>query len=195
MSRPIHQDGFEYMDLDDFEDLLRDKPEGDKWELIGGRVIRGMVGARWEHERIAGNVYAALLQGLRDQGSNCRPFKETFWLKQRFMKLSVFPDVLVRCGKLEEKAISVDDPIVIFEVLSDGSRNRDTQEKWDYYRRLPSLMHYVLVARDKISITIKDRQGENWLERPALTEPADLLTLPALEFSMPVSEIYRDVID
>ena len=35
---------YEYMSLDDFEELLLDKPADEKWELIGGRVIRGMVG-------------------------------------------------------------------------------------------------------------------------------------------------------
>jgi hypothetical protein len=28
------------MSLDDFEELLPDKPADEKWELIGGRVVR-----------------------------------------------------------------------------------------------------------------------------------------------------------
>ncbi|MET3693284.1 hypothetical protein ABID43_002831 [Methylobacterium goesingense] len=34
------------MALDDFEELLADKPRNERWELIGGRVVRMMVGAR-----------------------------------------------------------------------------------------------------------------------------------------------------
>ncbi len=37
MPDPVVQ--FEYMSLDDFEELLLDKPENEKWELIGGRII------------------------------------------------------------------------------------------------------------------------------------------------------------
>ena len=37
---------YEYMALDDFEELLADKPANEKWELLGGRVVRMMVGAR-----------------------------------------------------------------------------------------------------------------------------------------------------
>lgn len=37
---------YEYMSFDQFEELLPDKPADAKWELIGGRVIRMMVGAR-----------------------------------------------------------------------------------------------------------------------------------------------------
>jgi hypothetical protein len=45
MTRPSDQ--YDYMDLDDFEELLADKPRDEKWELIGGRFVRMMVGARW----------------------------------------------------------------------------------------------------------------------------------------------------
>ena len=31
---------YEYMSLDDFEELLADKPADEKWELLGGRVVR-----------------------------------------------------------------------------------------------------------------------------------------------------------
>ena len=41
----VQRPGFEYMDLDDFEEYLADKPEHEKWELIGGRVVKLMVGA------------------------------------------------------------------------------------------------------------------------------------------------------
>ncbi len=47
MNRPDPR--FEWMSLADFEEMLPDKPSDEKWELIGGRVIRMMVGARWEH--------------------------------------------------------------------------------------------------------------------------------------------------
>ena len=126
---------YEYMSLDDFEELLLDKPADEKWELIGGRVIRGMVGARWEHNRIVANILSTLMNGLRGKGSDCRPFAETFWLKQRFLDLAVFPDVMVRCGPLPPDAISLDDPVVLFEVLSKGSVQRDRLEKWALYQR------------------------------------------------------------
>lgn len=44
------------MSLDDFEDLLADQPDDERWELISGRLVRMMVGARWEHNIIVGNL-------------------------------------------------------------------------------------------------------------------------------------------
>jgi Uma2 family endonuclease len=192
MVRP--QKGFETMDLDDFEELLLDKPADEKWELIGGRVIRGMVGARWEHNRIVANLSSALLVGLRAQDSPGRPFDETFWLKQRFLDLAVFPDVMVRCGELPPEATSLDDPAVLFEVISKGSVQRDRIEKWALYQRLPSLEHYVLIERDRIQVDVLDRAEGGWLQRVPLDNAEAVLSLPAIDFEIAVSEIYRDVL-
>ena len=111
MSGYTRRPGLEYMDLDDFEELLLDKPEQEKWELIGGRVVRGMVGARWEHHFIIRNVAADLQSRLREKNSPCRVFSESFWLKERFLDLAVFPDVMVQCsGSLEPGATSLCSP-------------------------------------------------------------------------------------
>lgn len=184
---------FEMMSFDDFEELLLDKPENERWELIGGRVIRGMVGARWEHERIAGNVYIALQTHFRRNNSPCRAFKETFYLKRRSLDLAVFPDIIVRCGDMERGSISIDDPTVLIEVLSPGTEARDRYEKGDLYKHVPSLMHYVLIHREKPYIEVQTRTAETWtldwlegLDRK--------LNLPSIDFSMSLASVYEDVL-
>ena len=186
--------GFEYMDFDDFEELLLDKPDGEKWELIGGRVIRGMVGARWDHNRIVVNITSALLASLRAKGSSCRPFSETFWLKQRFIDLAVFPDVVVQCAPLPSDAVSTDNPVALFEVLSRGSEQRDRVEKWQLYQRLSSLQHYVVVERDSVAIDVFDKVDAGWLARPRLESLGDAVDLHAIGVTVAAREIYRDVI-
>ena len=192
MNRPSSQ--YQYMSLDDFEELLADKPADEKWELLGGRVVRMMVGARWEHNRIVGNVYSALLAGLRAKGSDCRPFSETFWLKSRLLNLACFPDVMVRRGPMPLGATSLDDPIVLVEVVTKGSARRDRREKWVLYNRLPSLRHYALIERDFFAVDVHDRVEGRFFERPPLTLAQDVLRLPAIDFELTLAEIYRDVI-
>jgi Uma2 family endonuclease len=188
------QPGFEYMSSDDFEELLLDKPEHEKWELIGGRVIRGMVGARWEHKQLVMNIALALNNDFRRKGSPCRAFEETFWLKEKLLDLQVFPDVIVFCRKLMEGATSIHDPVVLVEVASKGSEGRDRAEKWALYQKLPSLMHYVLVKRDVPYVEVYSRQSEKWGAYEALDGFEETLRLRAIDFEMPVAEIYRDVI-
>jgi Uma2 family endonuclease len=191
-----HKPGLLYMDLDDFEEYLADKPEHEKWELIGGRVVKMMVGARWTHHRIVQNINLFLANRLREKGSPCRVYTETFWLKQRFLKLAVFPDVMVHCGPVDRDATSVEDPIALFEVVSPGSADRDRGEKAEVYRRLPSLQHYVLVERDRPLVHVLNRADERaWIDSEPIEGLGRSVPLPALEIYLPLAEIYRDVID
>lgn len=189
------QPGFETMSLDDFEELLLDKPEHEKWELIGRRVIRGMVGARWDHHTIVANMATTLRVGLRAKGSPCRTYAETFWLKQRFLDLAVFPDVMVHCGPVPKDATAIGDPVILFEVVSGGSVKRDRVDKWQLYQKLPSLQHYVLVERDLVAVDVFDRVTGGWFSRPRVETMSASLLLPAIDFSMTLEEIYRDVMD
>jgi Uma2 family endonuclease len=182
------------MSLDDFEELLADKPADEKWELIGGRVVRMMVGARWEHHFIARNLAFGLMQRLRAKGSSCQVFQETFFMKEKAIDSATLPDVMVRCGAMEPGATSVNDPTVLVEVMSEGSKARDRFEKWAVYQRLPSLRHYVLVERDRPHIETFDRIGEAWSGVQILDGLEAELNLPAIGVSLPLAEIYRDVI-
>jgi Uma2 family endonuclease len=165
----VRRSGFLYMDLDDFEEYLADKPDNEKWELIGGRVVKMMVGARWTHHRLVQNINFLLTSHLRERRENCRTFTETFWLKQRFLRLAVFPDVMVQCGAPDRDATAIDDPVVLFEVVSPGSEGRDRRDKASLYRRLPSLQHYVLVERDAVSVDVITRHGERaWLDEETI---------------------------
>jgi len=185
---------YEYMSLDDFEELLADKPSDEKWELIGGRVVRMMVGARWEHHFVAQNLAFGLRQRLREKGSRCYVFAETFFMKEKAIDSATLPDVMVRCGAMEPGATSVNDPTVLVEVMSEGSKARDRFEKWAVYQRLPSLRHYVLVERDRPHIETFDRIGEAWSGVQILDGLEAELNLPAIGVSLPLAEIYRDVI-
>jgi Uma2 family endonuclease len=184
----------ERMSLDDFEELLFDRPEDEKWELIDGVLVKGMVGARVEHHIIIDNIGYALRSHFERNRLPCRVFRESFFLKKRENDLAALPDVMVRCGKIEPGATSIDDPIVLFEVVSPGSEGKDRLIKRIAYQRLPSLQHYVLVERDRPFIDHYIRTADGWRGEVPLETLDAVLKLPAIEFEMAVAEIYRDVI-
>ena len=78
--------------------------------------------------------------------------------------------------------------------MSDGSVGRDRVEKWRIYQKLPSLQHYVLVERDKPVIEVFDRAGEAWFKQRLIEGLDAVLDLSALDLSIPLAEIYRDVL-
>lgn len=187
-------DQYDYMSLDDFEELLADKPRDEKWELIGGRVVKMMTGARWEHNYLIQNIAGGLRDRLRAAGSPCRTLTESFRLKESALDSSLLPDVIVHCAPLAPGASSLDRPTVLVEVMSDGSVGRDRVEKWRVYQKLPSLQHYILVERDKPVIEVFDRAGEAWFTQRLIEGLDATLDLASLDLSIPLAEIYRDVL-
>ena len=150
------------MSLDDFEDLLADQPEDERWELICGRVVRMMVGARWKHNLIVGNIASGLNTRLRGAGSSCRALSGTFRLKEASTPSFLMPDVLVFCTRPVVGATYFEDASVIFEVLPPGTQSRDRQDRWLAYQRLPSLRHDVLISRDAPHAEHIDREDGCW---------------------------------
>ena len=179
--------------LADFEEMLADKPEDEKWELIDGRVYKGMVGAAWEHKQIVLNLTLSVNNHLRSTRSSCRGYDETFWLREKLQDLGVFPDLTVFCGPLKPGQTSVDDPVVLFEIVSKGSQARDRMTKRMAYQRLPSLQHYVLIERDSVLVDHYVRREDGWHGEPPLETLGDQLTIAAIDLKLPVGDIYRDV--
>lgn len=181
--------------LDDFENMLFDRPEDEKWELIDGRLLKSMVGARWQHHVIISNIVFALERHIRETNRPCHVFRETFFLKKAQDDLAALPDIMVRCGPLPPDVNFVDDPLILFEVVSPGSEDRDRFIKRTAYQRLPSLKQYVLVSRDRMLVEDYVRPEESWQGGAFRENPSDILRLPALNFEMTLAEIYRDVIE
>lgn len=196
MPERLRRPGFSYLAFDDFEESLADKAEGEKWELIGGRVVKMMVGARWEHHLIIRNIATDLSNLFEARNSTCGVFTETFWLKEPSLDLAIFPDVMVHCRPLPPDATAINDPVVAFEVVSEGSAYRDRVEKRGFYQQLHSLQHYVLVDRDRPLVEVYDRSSAGtWAGTRQIEGLGGLLSLPAIEAELALSRIYRRVFE
>lgn len=181
------------MSLDDFEELLADAPDDERWELISGRVVRMMVGTRWEHNRIISNLGDGLDVRFRRNLSPCRTLRETFRLKEEGSSSSLLPDLLVFSSRPAPGATSLADASILVEVLSEGTRRRDREDKWAVYHTLPSLRHYVLVTRDRPHVEVIDRGEKDWIGHRIADGLDGNLTLPGFGIAIPLREIYADV--
>ena len=175
--------------------LLADAPDDERWELISGRLVRMMVGARWEHNRIITNLTVALMSRFRTMGSPCRTLTETFRLKEEASSSSMLPDVLVYCRPPPPGATYLSDATIIVEVMSKGSARRDREDKWAVYQTLPSLKHYVLVTRDSPHIETIDRLNGEWSAFQISDGLAATLALPGVGVEVPLAEIYADLFE
>ena len=85
-------------------------------------------------------------------------------------------------------------PAVLVEGLSDGGIGRDRVETWRISPKLPSLHHDILVERDRPVVEVSDRAGEAWFGERLIEGLDAVLDLSALDLSIPLAEIYRDVL-
>jgi Uma2 family endonuclease len=167
----------------------------ERYEFIGGVIYPkdegafdpvGMVGRMVGHYRIAANLDRSLSNRLH--GSPCQAFRET--VKVATDAGVFYPDVFVTCAKLTDADRLVAEPMVIFEVLSPTTRNRDLITKNRAYRTIDSLMQYVVVSQEDLSVQSFLRKGEDWTHQ--IADGADgILAVPSLGFAIPLSEIYE----
>jgi Uma2 family endonuclease len=84
-------------------------------------------------------------------------------------------------------------PTAVIEVLSDSTESYDRGIKFGHYRKVESLVEYLLIAQHDYRIEQFVRQPEGpWL-RSQLTGLKGSLELPSIQCSIDLSEIYDKV--
>ncbi|MDQ3813211.1 MAG: Uma2 family endonuclease [Armatimonadota bacterium] len=177
------------------EYFVLEKMSDIKHEYYAG-TIYAMAGASPTHNRIAGNIYVALHTAL--DGSSCEPFGSDLRVYTP-SGLYTYPDVSVICGPLEftdHPAVpseTVTNPVALFEVCSDATRDYDRGARFELYRAIPTLRYYVLVEQTAVSVELRSRGHDGEWTSENLTSLDDVLTLPSLNFHMTLRDIYARV--
>jgi len=166
-----------------FEEYLEfDRNSDEKWEYLDGEVFQvfAMAGASPDHSLITSNVNRAF--GNLLEGKNCRVYSSDLRGKRGLYKYA-YSDVTIVCGKSEFDDITLLNPILIVEVLSPATEKYDRGDKAQQYRRLASLQAYLLIAQDRVSIELHERQANGqWLITDAIELDTHLeVTLPCLK--------------
>lgn len=169
--------------VDDF--LAWEAQQLERYEFIDGMIFM-MVGGSAAHTIIKDNLTAALRSGL--QGKTCRVLSEG--LKVVTPTNVHYPDVTVFCTPIQPTDDQIREPVVIFEVLSRSTGDRDRGAKWVGYRELASLQHYVLIAQDRRRVEVYTRSDEGWALR-LFEPPARRVPLSAIQVELEVDGIYQ----
>jgi Uma2 family endonuclease len=116
--------------------------------------------------------------------------------KVNAQSLYTYPDIAVVCGDVQFEDDQVDtllNPTLIIEVLSPSTEDHDRGAKFGYYRRLPSLREYILVAQDKMLVEHFVREDDGWLLTET-TDPDAVVRLPSIGCEVPLAEVYRKIV-
>src|SRR5262249_32000266 len=131
------------------EYLAAERRSETKHEYLRG-VVYAMAGASREHNRITLNLGAEIRAQLK--GSPFEAFVSDMRVLVEATGLYTYPDVAVVGGErpfLDAEVDTLLNPNVLIEVLSPSTEAYDRGKKFAHYRRIPSLVEYVLVAQDR----------------------------------------------
>jgi len=175
------------------EYLAFEEASTERHEYFRGRIF-ALSGASDEHDAIVINVSGNLYTQLRRRP--CRVFSSDVKIKAERMALYTYPDATVVCGKpiFEDAARTVLlNPTVIFEVLSPSTEKYDRGKKFQYYRSIPSLQEYVLVACDMRHIEHYIRQDNGTWQFSSASAESPTLTLPSIGCVLELDDVYEKV--
>jgi Uma2 family endonuclease len=74
-----------------------------------------------------------------------------------------YPDAQVVCRPNPPGDHFQDEPIIVFEVVSESTRRIDEQEKRGAYLAIPTLNAYVLIEQDRPAATVWRRTGQGFV--------------------------------
>jgi Uma2 family endonuclease len=164
-----------------------------KSEYYAGDIFALAGASRW-HNLIVANVVGELRSQLK--GRPCTTYPSDMRVKISPTGLYTYPDVIVVCGAAQFEDNQQDtllNPTLIVEVLSESTEAYDRGGKFAHYRKLASLMEYVLIAQTKPHIEHYVRQPDNrWLLSEADT-PHDTIHLPSIDCHLALAEVYDKV--
>lgn len=160
-----------------------------RYELVGG-VVRVMAGGSEGHDRIGMYFGAALISRLR--GSPCSVHGSNLKVVSRAAGAVMYPDLLVRCGPRDDRRTSVDDPVLVVEVLSEGTARHDLIRKRIAYEAMPGLARIVYVAVDEARIDMRVRGPDGHWRDETVTGLEASVDLPEIGVTVPLAEIYAD---
>ena len=164
-----------------------------KSEYYAGDIFAMAGASRW-HNLIVTNVVRELSLQLKERP--CTTYPSDMRIKISPTGLYTYPDVTVVCGEAQFEDTQQDtllNPTLIVEVLSEYTEAYDRGGKFAHYRKLTSLMEYVLIAQTKPHVEHYVRQPDNrWL----LAEADSLhqtLHLPSIDCHLVLAEVYDKV--
>jgi len=169
------------MTVDEF--LLWAEGKDGRWELHDGVPVM-MSPERVAHNRSKLRAATVLQDALAATGLPCEVFTDGLAIKVD-ARTSYEPDASVVCGApLQGDALTIDDPIIVVEVLSATTAAIDHGPKLSSYFSLPTVEHYLILDPDR-RVVIHHKRGQgDAIETRVLSDGVAQLDPPGFEVAV-----------
>ncbi len=187
----MQQPALKYITPEEY--LVMEEAAAYKSEYYHGEIF-AMAGASKNHNRISFDLATGINLALRD--TKCEAFASDMKLWIKAQNTFTYPDLMIVCGKAEfyeGRDDIVTNPLVIFEILSDSTKNHDRVEKFEFYRSIPTFQEYILIDQYRVHVEQMYLETRNKWILSEYNEITDVLKLAKVNVQIPLQEIYRRV--
>ena len=172
--------------------LAWEELQPERHEYVSGEVY-AMTGVRVAHNDINFNAVGFLRQVLK--GTPCKVFGIDLKLQVSPNGDHLYPDLMVTCDPRDLRSSEdryISHPWLVAEVLSDSTAAYDRGRKFEIYRSIDTLTHYLLIeqTRPYAELFFKNEQGQ-WVLQPLHAD--DLIAIERLNQPWPVASLFEDV--
>jgi len=175
----------------EFDQFVEKISDASDYDLVDGEIVM-MSNPTETHAQIAANIGAALKPQMDRRG--CRTYLDSIRVQAGHDSNAhdkYKPDVVVRCGPVENRTY-ITDPVIVVEILSPSTFEHDRGRKLFFYKTLSTVQHVVLVYSDQMRVEHYRRTEDGW-RIVVLTRAEQFLELEALAFEMTLGEIYYEL--
>jgi Uma2 family endonuclease len=181
-----------YVDKPTFYRFLVDADEQHRYEFVRGWIMQQQAGGTLRHVRVGTRFLTYISQQLDPNrwivSSSDRAIDTGDTVR--------YADVVVEAPGAAPDSLATTAPVLIVEVLSPSSEERDLGQKPDEYLALPSLQGYIVAHQDEARcfVWIRKRDG-SFSPEPATVEGMEAaIEVPSLAIRVVLGEIYRGVL-
>ncbi len=150
-----------------------------------------MAGASDAHNRVTGNLFAALHPQVKN--GPCRVFMADMRLEAAKDQHYTYPDVFVTCDARDRAAdasLTKRHPCFIAEVLSPSTAEYDRSLKFAGYRAIETVQEVLFLDPERRTVELFTRSANapDWILHPVAIDSA--LVIPSLGLTLAVSDLF-----
>lgn len=175
------------------EYLIFEAQSEERHEYYQGEIY-AMAGGSVEHAQVMMNASTGISYRLR--GRKCQALGSDMRIQIESSGLYTYPDISIACDDLDRykgRTDTITNPVVIIEVLSPDTASYDRGEKFGFYREIPTLQEYLLIAATKMQVEHYRRQPSGQWLLTIYNKPDDAVLIESIGERIPMAELYDRV--
>lgn len=163
----------------EFLEWTEKQPRG-RYELVRGEVV-AMAPERARHSLTKHQVAQTLKEAVHEANLPCTVFPDGMTIVIDD-DTSYEPDAVVQCGRsVDMDSVTVDEPLIVVEVLPPSTEHLDVSGKLVDYFRIASIKHYLIIDTRRRSVIHHQSDDGGTIATRILNEGVLVLAPPGLE--------------